>query len=141
MNSFQGSGVVYSRFGQSDKNINIDIKQFFYDSKYIFLFYVIGDIITTVFAIENKLGYEGNIVMAWFIEMYGFGIIAVIKLLFMFLLFLQYIYFVNIGQHRVWNMTILVISLMGVLIVTNNILVIAGLGSPMQFLLLAIGII
>lgn len=111
------------------------IKEFCSDIRYIFLFYVIGDISTTVFALENELGYEANFIISGFLDNYGYYSLVVIKLLFLCICFLDYLYLKKRGHPSTWNITRHSISVLGMLIVTNNLLVISGAGSPLDKLL------
>jgi len=112
-----------------------NFRGFFHDIRYVFLFYVIGDISTTVFAIENELGYEANFIISGFLENYGYYSLIVIKMLFLSLCFLEYLYLKKRGHPSTWNITRHLISVLGILVVTNNLLVIGGAGSPLGRLL------
>jgi hypothetical protein len=96
---------------------------------------VIGDISTTVFALENELGYEANFIISGFLDNYGYYSLVVIKLLFLCICFLDYLYLKKRGHPSTWNITRHSLSILGVLVVTNNLLVIGGAGSPLDKLL------
>ncbi|MCQ6963513.1 DUF5658 family protein [Methanolobus chelungpuianus] len=113
----------------------IGIRDFFYETRYIFLFYVIGDIATTVFALESELGYEANSIISGFLANYGYASLVLIKLLFLFICFLDYVYLKKCNYLSTWNATRHCVSLLGILLVVNNILVIGGAGSPLDRLL------
>lgn len=116
-------------------NAQISIRDFFHDIRYIFLFYVIGDIATTVFALENGLGYEANSIIAGFLVDYGYASLVLIKLLFLFTCFLDYVYLKERDYLSTWNATRYCVSLLGILVVANNLLVIGGAASPLGSLL------
>lgn len=116
-------------------HVQKNIKGFCYDIRYVFLFYVIGDISTTVFALENELGYEANFIVSGFLANYGYSSLVLIKLLFLFLCFLDYVYLRRRGHLSTWHVTRHSISVLGILVVTNNLLVISGAGSPLSRLL------
>ncbi|WP_407356096.1 DUF5658 family protein [Methanolobus sp. WCC5] len=136
MDIFRGQGLAYSNVW----SWHVNIKDFFYDVRYIIFFYVLGDLLTTFFAIETGMGYEANLIMARLIEIYGFLIVAVIKMLFMCLLFIEYAYLKNMGYHSLWGLGRQMISFMGLFIVINNMLVIYGIGSPLQLMCAGMGL-
>jgi len=113
----------------------VSIKEFCHDIRYIFLFYVIGDISTTVFALENELGYEANFIISGFLDNYGYYSLIVIKILFLALCFLDYLYLKMQDYPSTWDITRHSISALGILVVINNLLVISGTGSPLDKLL------
>lgn len=113
----------------------INIRGFCHDIRYIFLFYVIGDISTTVFALENELGYEANVIISGFLANYGYSSLVLIKVLFLSVCFLDYIYLKQCGHLSTWHFTRHCISLLGILVVANNLLVIGGADSPLSRLL------
>jgi len=116
----------------------VSIKEFCHDIRYIFLFYVIGDISTTVFALENELGYEANSIVSGFLSNYGYYSLIVIKMLFLTLCFLDYLYLKMQDYPSTWDITRHSLSILGILVVTNNLLVISGAGSPLDKLLYGI---
>jgi hypothetical protein len=96
---------------------------------------VIGDISTTVFALENELGYEANFIISGFLDNYGYYSLIVIKMLFLTLCFLDYLYLKMQDYPSTWDITRHSLSVLGILVVTNNLLVISGAGSPLDKLL------
>ena len=114
---------------------NTNLKDFFYDIRYIIVFYVMGDILTTIFALETGTGYEGNFIIAVLLENYGFYSVIVLKMLFLSFCFADYLYLKNNGYFSTWNFTRHSIALMGLVVVINNLLVISGAGSPLYALL------
>ena len=133
MDEFPGFKAAYCKVYLS--HAQVSIKEFCSDIRYIFLFYVIGDISTTVFALENELGYEANFIISGFLDNYGYYSLVVIKLLFLCLCFLDYLYLKKRGHPSTWNITRHSLSILGILVVTNNLLVIGGAGSPLDTLL------
>ncbi|WP_406661769.1 DUF5658 family protein [Methanolobus sp. ZRKC3] len=107
---------------------------FIFDVRYFIAFYVVGDILTTVFAIENGLGFEANTMISKSIEHYGFSILVVIKILFLCLFYLEYIYLEKKHHHLLWNILKYSLSIFGILIVVNNMLVILDFASPISIL-------
>ncbi|MDG6244249.1 MAG: hypothetical protein QCH31_07655 [Methanolobus sp.] len=136
MNLFRVEGLVYSNV----LSWHVNIRDFCYDIRYILFFYVLGDLLTTFFAIETGIGYEANFIIASLIDIYGFMVVAVIKLIFLFLLFIEYTYLTNMGHNALWVLGRQIISFMGLIIVVNNMLVIYGIGSPLQLMCAAMGL-
>lgn len=109
----------------------MDIRGFFHDIRYVLLFYVIGDLLTTIFALENELGYEANFIISGFLANYGYYSLIIMKLLFLSVCFLDYVYLKRHDHLSTWNITRHCISALGILVVANNLLVIGGAGSPL----------
>ena len=133
MGQFTAFNTVYCKVCLS--HAQVSIKEFCHDIRYIFLFYVIGDISTTVFALENELGYEANFIISGFLDNYGYYSLIVIKMLFLTLCFLDYLYLKMQDYPSTWDITRHSLSVLGILVVTNNLLVISGAGSPLDKLL------
>ncbi|MCQ1535270.1 hypothetical protein FTO70_06110 [Methanosarcina sp. KYL-1] len=97
-----------------------ELISFLYDVRYVFLFYVIGDWITTIYALNY--GFEVNIVTAFVIEKYGVFYILVLKFLFMGLFFGTY----RVTRHypRLWRFTTGTIAGVGLLVSLWNLTVI-----------------
>jgi len=102
--------------------------------RYFIAFYFVGDILTTFFAIEMDMGVEGNYIISKSIEHYGFSILIVIKLLFLLLFYIEYLYLKKNQQQELWALLRYSLITVGILIVANNILVILGFVSPMYVL-------
>lgn len=130
---FSGSDRSYCKFCSSWKDVKLN--EFFHDVRYIFIFYVLGDLLTTIFALETGTGYEANFVIAALLEDYGYYSIVVLKLLFISCCFLDYLYLKNRGYCSLWNLTRHMIAILGILVVINNLLVISGLWSPLYTLI------
>lgn len=106
--------------------------------KFILLFYIFGDFITTVWAIENGLAYEGNKYVANAISIAGYSGILYYKSL--FLIFITIVYLYTTMSHsqiiwKGWKITTTIVSLMGLFLIMNNILVILGHQSPIFVLM------
>ncbi|TGC09145.1 DUF5658 family protein [Methanolobus halotolerans] len=124
MGSIPGPDRDLYSLGASQKDS--DLKEFIHDVRYIFVFYVMGDILTTVFALENGLGYEANFLIAELLEYCGYYSIVMLKLFFLCFCFVDYLYLKKRGHRSMWNGTRHMISLLGILVVINNLLVISG---------------
>jgi len=109
---------------------NVDFSEFFHDLRYVLIFYVLGDLLTTVFAIENGMGYEANFLIAVLLDYFGYYSIVILKLIFISFCFLDYLYLKRRGYRSMWDITRHMISLLGILVVINNLLVISGLWVP-----------
>ncbi|WP_406657242.1 DUF5658 family protein [Methanolobus sp. ZRKC2] len=133
MGPFPESDTGYRSLYSSLKGIKM--KEFFHDTRYILIFYVIGDILTTIFAIETGRGYEANFIISRLLEEHGYYIIVLLKIFFIFICFADYLFLKNQGYLSTWNITRHSISIMGILVVINNLLVISGLWSPLYVLI------
>jgi hypothetical protein len=102
--------------------------------KYFIAFYFVGDVLTTFFVIERGMGVEGNYIISKSIEHYGFSILIVIKLLFLLLFYIEYLYLKKKQYHALWEILRYSLAIVGILIVANNILVILDFVSPMYVL-------
>lgn len=136
MGSFPGSDTTYCEFRSSWKNISIN--DFFRDVRYILIFYVIGDLLTTFFALETGTGYEANFIIAGLLENYGYYSIVLLKLFFLSFCFADYLYLKSRGYCSMWNLTRHMIAILGILVVINNLLVISGVWSPLYTLMYGI---
>ncbi|AEH60176.1 conserved hypothetical protein [Methanosalsum zhilinae DSM 4017] len=104
-----------------------DVRTFLYDSRYVIIFFIVLDFLTTYVAISAGLGYEGNPVMAHLLESAGFISLLMVKLLFLILLYRVYIECKNKRLESLWSATRNIIAVMGIVIICNNMFVIIGL--------------
>jgi hypothetical protein len=97
-----------------------ELASFLYDVRYVILFYVLGDWLTTLYALEY--GFEGNILPAIVIEKYGIFYILLLKFLFMVLLFRSYLVIRNFPW--LWNFTRKTVAGIGLVVSVENFMVI-----------------
>ena len=97
-----------------------ELTSFLYDVRYVILFYVLGDWMTTLYALEY--GFEGNILPAIVIAKYGIFHVLLLKFLFMVLLFRSYRVIKNFP--RLWNFTRKTVAGMGLVVSLENFMVI-----------------
>lgn len=119
----------------------LDIYGFLKDIRFVLLFYVIGDLLTTIYAIETGLAQEGNPVVSAFASMNGLYSIVLFKVLFIIALLGSYAYIIRSSagkeqdQTFAWNALRHTLAIMGMLIIFNNLLVMGGYISPVYLLL------
>jgi hypothetical protein len=107
------------------------LRAFLGDSKYVMLFFVFGDWITTLYALP--VGVEGNAVPSLVLEHFGAWGLLVMKLAFVVLLFVFYYYFIE-KNPTTWKKVKYICVAMGVFAVVNNLMVIFLGTSPLQLL-------
>ncbi|WP_370574495.1 DUF5658 family protein [Methanomethylovorans sp.] len=119
----------------------VDLYRFLKDIKFVLLFYVIGDLLTTIYAIETGLAQEGNPAVSTFASMHGLYSIVLFKVFFMLALLGSYAYIIRFSagkkhdQTFVWDALRHTLTIMGVLIILNNLLVMVGYSSPVYLVL------
>lgn len=119
----------------------VNLYRFLKDIRFVLLFYVIGDLVTTIYAIGSGLAQEGNPIVATFASMNGLYSIVLFKVLFIIAMLGSYAYIIHspagkkYDQTLAWNTLRHIISIMGVMIMINNLLVIAGYNSPVYLIL------
>ncbi|MDA0524833.1 hypothetical protein [Methanococcoides alaskense] len=110
-----------------------EFNAFLYDIRYILVFYVLGDFITTAKALY--CGVEANGFMA--LVMAEFGVWALFALKLVFVLIVYWIYKGSFSScdkqnNDIWAMMKGLITFVGVFLVVNNLLVIWGSFSILQ---------
>lgn len=95
---------------------------FLYEARFIILFYVIGDWMTTWYALPEA--YEGNPIPALILEKYGIYHLLLLKVLFIFLLF--FCSGTIKTSPRKWAFTKHMIEGTGVVLTVSNLMVILG---------------
>jgi len=119
----------------------VDLYRFVKDIKFVLLFYVTGDLLTTIYAIETGLAQEGNPVVSAFASMNGLYSIVLFKVLFIVALLGSYVYIVRSSagkeqdQTFAWNALRHTLAIIGMMIMFNNLLVMGGFVSPLYLLL------
>lgn len=119
----------------------LDIYGFLKDIRFVLLFYVIGDLLTTIYAIETGLAQEGNPVVSAFASMNGLYSIVLFKVFFIIALLGSYAYIIRSSagkeqdQTFAWNALRHTLAIMGMMIIFNNLLVMGGFVSPVYLLL------
>ena len=106
-----------------------DIKAFIQESKFLILFFVLLDPITTYAAINGGYGYEGNVIMSLVLSSGGLVALFLLKSFFLLPVFCVY-YECSRGRDarlsRIWKATNSSIAVFGALLVINNIMAIMG---------------
>ncbi|WP_214045027.1 DUF5658 family protein [Methanomethylovorans sp.] len=119
----------------------LDIYGFLKDIRFVLLFYVIGDLLTTIYAIQTGLAQEGNPVVSAFASMNGIYSIVLFKVFFIIALLGSHVYIMRSsagrkqGQIFAWNALRHTIAIMGIIIILNNLLVMVGFVSPVYLVL------
>ena len=101
----------------------------------VFLFYVIGDIFTTHYAITNGLGTEYNSMLASFLNTtYGFVYLTIIKLLYLLILSLVCYQLLLKNYKKTYYCLIYYVILLGIIITVSNTCVILTGETIIQYL-------
>ncbi|WP_292463893.1 hypothetical protein [Methanolobus sp.] len=104
-----------------------EIGKFLYDIRYIILLYIIGDFLTTFHAIENGFGFEQNGLLASLMTEFGMWSLVIVKIAILGVVFWAY-RTINSSTGPVspllWTFSKTGISLLGLLLVINNMMVI-----------------
>ncbi len=116
------------------KNIR-DIPPFLMEIKYILLFYILGDFITTIHAL--RYGFEENGLLATIMAEYGVWSLLLLKILFIGLVYYNYLA-IKAANSRwmdlLWSMSKKGITFAGIFLVINNLFVIFGSYSLLQLM-------
>lgn len=105
------------------KNVEINkasFMSFLYEFKYALLFFVIGDTITTIYSLNNHIGYEYNSIIAPMINYFGAYSLFIPKLIFVCLLYTCYIYANTVSCFRIKR----AVEIIGITVTANNLMVI-----------------
>jgi hypothetical protein len=109
--------------------------QFLRDIKYVVLFYVLGDFITTYHALNY--GFEKNPFLVILMSEFGIWSILMMKFLFIGIIYWFYRAIMDTGsawKNHIWLASRSTVSLLGLLLMVNNLLVIFSKCSLFQFL-------
>lgn len=99
----------------------------FGDLYWVFLFYVIGDVVTTYCILPY--GIEGNPIMSWVIATTGFTGLIVVKIIFMIMMYYTSGYMISRGYLNIWKLLVKIIIVLGIILTVNNIAVyLTGIG-------------
>ncbi|WP_407355005.1 hypothetical protein [Methanolobus sp. WCC5] len=101
------------------------ISDFILDIKYIIVFYVLGDFLTTAHAL--KYGVEENAFLAMVMANYGVGSMFILKVLFLAIVYWNYSLLKDSGSRwtdLIWIMSRKFIVFVGLFLVVNNLMVI-----------------
>ncbi|WP_129596508.1 hypothetical protein [Methanohalophilus profundi] len=101
-----------------------DLFVFLSDIKYIILFYVFGDFLTTIGALN--FGIEQNGFIAVVLAEFGLGAFLLLKLLFIGVVYLNYKLIRQSGlswSSFLWNTSKFAIAFLGIVLVVNNLMV------------------
>ena len=102
-----------------------DVPDFLRDIKYIILFYVLGDFLTTAHALNY--GSEENNFLAAVMQHYGVGSLLILKILFLGIVYWNYTILKDSNSKwtdLLWRMSRKSIALVGLFLVVNNLMVI-----------------
>ncbi len=102
-----------------------DIPDFIRDIKYIIVFYVIGDFLTTAHALNY--GFEENAFLAVVMQNYGVGSLLVLKILFLAIVYWNYVMLKDTDSKwtdLLWTLARKGIAAGGMFLVVNNLMVI-----------------
>lgn len=100
---------------------------FLYDIRYIILFYVFGDFLSTYWALNY--GFEQNGFLAAAMEEFGVGILLVLKMCFITIVYWTYKQFKQSDmkfKDTIWKYARNAIAFMGVFLVANNMMVVVA---------------
>jgi len=105
-------------------NILADMAFFLHDIRYIILFYVFGDFLTTRHALEY--GFEENIFLRSVMAEYGVWSFLILKLVFLIIVYYNYklLRQESGGWRRLWEISKKFIISVGIFLVFNNLMVI-----------------
>jgi len=86
---------------------------------WIFLIYVVGDVVTTYLALPY--GSEGNPLISWVLTITGFTGLIILKIVYVVFIYYTAEYLISRGYLKLWNFTANTIIIMGIIIMINNI--------------------
>ncbi|MBC7085166.1 MAG: hypothetical protein H5T43_02185 [Methanomethylovorans sp.] len=98
---------------------------FLMEIRYIILFYILGDFITTMHALQY--GFEENKFLAAFMDAYGIWSLLFLKLLFILIVYYNYVSIKNANSKNMnllWTLSKKGIAFTGLFLMINNIMVI-----------------
>ncbi|MEZ5334454.1 MAG: hypothetical protein R2741_04035 [Methanolobus sp.] len=101
------------------------LSEFLRDIKYIIVFYVLGDFLTTAKALNY--GFEENDFLAAVMQDYGVGSLLILKILFLIIVYWNYIMLKEAGSKwtdLLWVTARESIAIVGLFLVVNNLMVI-----------------
>ncbi|MDI3539375.1 MAG: hypothetical protein PWP14_1057 [Methanolobus sp.] len=104
-----------------------EIGKFIHETRKIILLYVVGDFLTTFHALESGLGFEENGILAALLAEFGIWSLLVIQLAIMGVIFCAYRTFTSSEDFIspvLWQFSRTGISLFGLALVMNNLMVI-----------------
>ncbi|MCD4704053.1 MAG: hypothetical protein K8R64_07160 [Methanosarcinaceae archaeon] len=111
------------------------INAFLYDIRYIIIFYVFGDFITTFHALNY--GFEENGFLAAVMADYGIWSLLVLKFLFLGIVYWNYKTLRDASKPwttTVWNASKFLVAFAGFVLVVNNLMVIFSRCSLFEFI-------
>lgn len=86
------------------------------DIRLVLLLYVVGDTLTTLYALRTGNFYEGNPILSRIFDLYGSASLIPLKIGFMFLLYHIY----RNADRYYWNITRYSVSVIGLLATASN---------------------
>jgi hypothetical protein len=102
-----------------------NVSDFLRDIKYIILFYVLGDFLTTAHALNY--GFEENNFLAAVMQNYGVGSLLILKVLFLGIVYWNYTMLKDSNSKwtdLLWVLSRKAIAFIGLFLVVNNLMVI-----------------
>ena len=119
--------IMYSKCSLPYKNSINCVHKFVYDIRYIIMFYIIGDYLTTSHALGSGLGFEENGFLSGLMAEYGMTSLIIVKMLILGVIYWNYLTIKNSESslsNLLWGFSKAGLSLMGFVLVVNNLMVI-----------------
>ncbi|WP_094228563.1 DUF5658 family protein [Methanolobus psychrotolerans] len=104
-----------------------EIYEFLHDAKYIILLYIAGDFLTTFHALSNGYGFEENGLLSKIMADHGIWSLLLVKILILTVVYWNYRSIrtsVHSYAKKLWDFSRIGISLFGLILVINNMMVI-----------------
>lgn len=89
---------------------------FLKDISLVFFLFILGDTLTTIYALQTGLFYEGNPILSFIFSTYGYFSLIPLKLGFLFVLY--YVY--KRLDRNYWNITRYAVSCIGLVATVSN---------------------
>ncbi|MBP1909154.1 DUF5658 family protein [Methanolobus bombayensis] len=103
------------------------IYEFLYEARFIILLYIVGDFLTTFHALSNGYGFEENGFLSSIMATYGLWSLLVVKMLILLIVYWNYCSIkasVHSYARKLWNISKTGVSIFGLVLVINNLMVI-----------------
>jgi len=104
-----------------------EIYKFLYEARYIILLYIIGDFLTTFHALSNGYGFEENGILSSMMATHGLWSLLVVKMMILLVIYWNYCSVrasVHSYARKLWDLSRTGVSLFGLVLVINNLMVI-----------------
>nr|WP_321498519.1 DUF5658 family protein [uncultured Methanolobus sp.] len=103
------------------------IYEFLHEARYIILLYIIGDFLTTFHALSNGYGFEENGILSGIMATHGLWSLLVVKIMILAVVYWNYCSIkasVHSYARKLWNLSRTGVSIFGLVLVINNLMVI-----------------